>query len=113
MRRAAGEIETVLAENERFHFALIEIASMPVLARLVESLWMQCGPTLRLCYLAPSGQQPGSHAHLAVMEALRCRNPRSARAALVRDLQENGQRISMQLKKTAPASLSRRRNSHS
>jgi DNA-binding GntR family transcriptional regulator len=100
--KAAREIETVLAENERFHFALIGVAAMPVLARLVESLWMQCGPTLRLCYeVQGDDQQPGQHAHLEVLAALRRRDPRAARAALVRDLQENGRLITNQLKTAA------------
>jgi DNA-binding GntR family transcriptional regulator len=95
--KAQGEVETVLEENERFHFGLIDLAGMPVLARLVESLWMQCGPTLRLCYVVPGGQDPARHAHLAVLEALRRRDAEAARDALLRDLRENGHLIRQQL----------------
>ncbi|WP_426955067.1 GntR family transcriptional regulator [Muricoccus radiodurans] len=99
--KAAGNVEAILAENERFHFALIEAAALPVLARLVEGLWMQCGPTLRLCYVVPAPQDPARHAHVSLLDALRRRDSRAARDALARDLQENGQLISRQLQEIA------------
>jgi DNA-binding GntR family transcriptional regulator len=101
--KAAGDVEAVLAGNERFHFALAGLAAMPVLARLVESLWMQCGPTLRLLYAGEDRQPPGSHPHLALLEALRRRDPEAARTALVRDLRENGTTILGQLRASANA----------
>ncbi|MCK8784413.1 GntR family transcriptional regulator [Roseomonas sp. NAR14] len=88
--KAAGALEAVLAENEAFHFALIELAAMPVLAKLVESLWMQCGPTIRLRYERPAGAPPGQHPHLALLAALRRHDAAAARAAIVEDLQGNG-----------------------
>lgn len=88
--KAKGDVEAILAANERFHFAVIELAAMPVLRRLAESLWMQCGPTIRLRYTVPSPAPPEAHAHLALLDALARRDPGSARAAVARDLEESG-----------------------
>jgi DNA-binding GntR family transcriptional regulator len=88
--KAAGDIETMLSLNEDFHLRLADQAGMPVLRRLVEGLWMQCGPTLRLRYTVAGGADPAKHPHLALLAALRRQDPQGARAALTADLSENG-----------------------
>ena len=44
--RAVMDRQVVLRENERFHSRVITIATMPVLQRVVESLWVQAGPVI-------------------------------------------------------------------
>jgi DNA-binding GntR family transcriptional regulator len=88
--RYAGDEDTHLAANEDFHFRILSAAGMPVLARLVESLWMRCGPVLRY-YIAHERLVDG-HPHLDFIAAVREGNPEMARGAMVRDI-ENGGRI--------------------
>ena len=46
---AIGEtcIEEYLAVHRRFHFAIYEIAQMPILLSVIEGLWLRIGPLLR------------------------------------------------------------------
>jgi DNA-binding GntR family transcriptional regulator len=90
--KRAGDFETVMTQNERFHFTMIELAGMPVLKRLVESLWMQCGPTVRLLYENPV-EPSGLHPHLALLAALKNNDAKAARAALTDDLVTFGKHI--------------------
>ena len=87
--RAVMDREIVLTENERFHFGVIGIAEMPVLRRVVESLWVQVGPTISLLFSAPRVLSPQGHGHDALIAALKARDPDAASAAIRRDLQEH------------------------
>ncbi len=87
--RAVMDREVVLAENERFHFRVIGIAAMPVLQRVVESLWVQVGPTISLLFSAPPVLSPDGHAHDVLIAALRTRDGEAASAAIRRDLREH------------------------
>lgn len=80
----------VLRENERFHFALLELARMPVLARVVESLWLQAGPTIGLLFRPGTSAVPGAHPHMDLLAAMAARDPARARQAMERDLREHG-----------------------
>jgi DNA-binding GntR family transcriptional regulator len=43
--RTTGSHAFILLENQNFHLALCRFAYMPVLLHLVETLWLQCGPS--------------------------------------------------------------------
>jgi DNA-binding GntR family transcriptional regulator len=88
--RRRRDADIVLAEHERFHSRIIAIARMPVLQRMVESLWIQAGPTLHLLANMPSVVPLKDHPHAAVLDALEARDPVAARAAIARDLQVHG-----------------------
>lgn len=76
--------------NKDFHFAVYRAARMPRLLQIVESLWLQVGPVLNLD-LRASGRrlhEVEAHKHHArLVEALRQRDGRAARAALVADIE--------------------------
>jgi len=95
--RAVMDRTVVLTENERFHFGVIGIAAMPVLQRVVESLWVQVGPTISLLFSAPRVLSPEGHAHDALIAALKARDADAARAAIVRDLREHAAVLSPML----------------
>jgi len=95
--KARNDIDTTLAENERFHFGVFALAEMPVLYRIMQTLWMQCGPTLRLLYVAPDHRPPEHHPHCAVLAALRERAPEQARRALQSDLEHGAAIIRNQI----------------
>lgn len=87
--RQTGDGAMLLAENERFHFGVIDIARMPVLRRMVESLWMQAGPTISLLSGLPRPPSPGGHPHDDLLRALAAQDAGAARAAVERDLREH------------------------
>ncbi|MBW6400185.1 GntR family transcriptional regulator [Roseomonas sp. HJA6] len=87
--RRIGDGAVLLAENERFHFGVIALARMPVLQRLVESLWTQAGPTISLLSGLPRPVSPSGHPHDDLLHALAERDPDAARAAVERDLREH------------------------
>ncbi len=43
-----GDVEAYLESNKAFHFYLYEAAESPILLNVVESLWAQIGPSLRV-----------------------------------------------------------------
>ncbi len=51
MRRAvnARDAEGYVVANWSFHFALYAVSRRPVMLRIIESLWLQIGPSLRGC----------------------------------------------------------------
>ena len=99
--RAVMDRAVVLTENERFHFRVIGIAAMPVLQRVVESLWVQVGPTISLLFSAPRVLSPEGHAHDALIAALRARDAEAASAAIKRDLREHAAVLSPMLARAA------------
>ena len=46
-QRESGDAAAELLAAERFHMEVYALARMPVLQRMVEGLWLQCGPLMR------------------------------------------------------------------
>jgi len=69
--REAGDTAGELLEAERFHMAVYALAGMPVLQRIVESLWLQCGPLMKALQTHALGQPRKQHPHHMVMRGLR------------------------------------------
>lgn len=91
-----GRVNDALLGNERFHFHYLHAACMPVLEELVRSLWLRCGPSLRLAY--SNGFQPlPIHPHLRLVQAIRQADPNEARLAVEEDLKYAGKHILSQL----------------
>jgi len=91
-----GRVNDALLGNEQFHFHYLRAASMPILEELVRSLWLRCGPSLRLVY--SNGFQPlPVHPHLRLIEAIRKADPVEARLAVEEDLKYAGKHILRQL----------------
>jgi DNA-binding GntR family transcriptional regulator len=100
--RQIGDEDSHLAANEDFHFRILSASGMPVLGRLVETLWMRCGPVLR--YFIPHERLVAGHPHLEFIAAVRDGSPDGARAAMVRDIEIGGQIILRKLaEKARPA----------
>ncbi len=59
---AAGDVETYLERNSRFHFAIYARAGAPLLYRWARSLWVQAGPSLRVvCGRFGTSNLPDKH----------------------------------------------------
>lgn len=91
-----GRVSDALFGNEQFHFCYLRAAQRPVLEELVRSLWLRCGPSLRLVY--SNGFQPlPVHPHLRLVAAIRNADPVEARLAVEEDLKYAGKHILAQL----------------
>ena len=89
-------VDGALFENERFHSLYLRAARMPVLEDLVRSLWLRCGPSVRLLY-TDGYTPPVRHPHLRLIEALRNADPDEARLAVEEDLKRAAAHIITQL----------------
>lgn len=87
--RRDGDSAALLLENERFHFGVLDLARMPVLRRMVETLWTQAGPTITLLSGLPRPVSPDGHPHDALLHALATGDAAAAREAMGRDLREH------------------------
>jgi DNA-binding GntR family transcriptional regulator len=84
--RVSGRMEEMMVANERFHRELCSLAGMPVLARIIEGLWLQCGPLNAGIKQIRFLHQPEEHPHHDVIRALRQRDGALARLAIQRDI---------------------------
>ena len=83
--RAQNSYRGILQENESFHLTLCRVAGMPVLLRLVEALWLQCGPLMHGTTSWPT-PRPRQHPHVGVIKALQAGDGAMARAAIQQDI---------------------------
>lgn len=75
--------------NMRFHFTVYRAAQMPTLMNIIEGLWLQIGPVLNLDMRSGSSrltEGPAQHHHQRVLDAMKKRDPKAAREALLEDL---------------------------
>jgi DNA-binding GntR family transcriptional regulator len=89
----AGQHKTALKHNEAFHFGIYEAADRPLLMAMIESLWLQAGPTLNL--LTPGYQRShrGVRNHASALEALRRGDAAGVRAAIEKDLRDGARHL--------------------
>ena len=91
---------TLLARNREFHFSIYRQCAMPTLLAILDSLWLQTGPTLRLLYPSYSRQWKGGVNHADILSALRARDPAALAAAIRQDLRDGCAQLVDQLRKT-------------
>ncbi len=87
---SAAAVDPVQAShlNREFHFALAEIAGMPLLYATIESMWAQMGPLIHLYHINTPVREivSAKHAHYDVLKALSARDSEAARRAIQRDI---------------------------
>lgn len=81
-----------LAKNQSFHFTLYEAANSVTLAPLIESLWLQCGPTMYYSLLSPAMPWDAS-AHAEILTGLRAKKPALVQRALARDMRTTAKNL--------------------
>lgn len=69
--RERGDALGARQESERFHMGLYRLAGRPVLMKMIESLWLQCGPLLHALERHGIDEPRRQHPHLAVIRGLR------------------------------------------
>ncbi len=89
---SAGDVVGYLTNNYLFHAYLYEQAQAPVLADLVNRVWLRFGPSLRVVCGRFGTQNLADH-HKEVLEALQSGNPDAAAQAIVRDVEQGMQQV--------------------
>lgn len=84
--REAGDSAGELLESERFHMEVYALADMPVLQRIVESLWLQCGPLMKALQTHAMGQPRKQHPHHMVLRGLRKHDGEVARRGILDEI---------------------------
>ncbi len=92
---------TVLACNREFHFRIYRQCEMPTLMAILESLWMQTGPMLRLLYPYNTRAWKGGVNHAAILKALTQRDEKKLSEAIRQDLIDGSEQLCEQLRKRA------------
>lgn len=88
---AAGDVPGYLLHNYRFHAALFACAGAPVMAGIVDRLWLRFGPSMRVvCGRFGTLNLPDKHAE--ILAALRRRDAEAAARAMREDV-EQGMRL--------------------
>ncbi|MBX6329012.1 MAG: GntR family transcriptional regulator [Pseudolabrys sp.] len=86
------DILACLATNQKFHFGLYQAAGSEILMPLIESLWLQCGPTMYFSLLSPAMPWDAS-AHTEILAGLRARKPARVQRALMRDIRTTARNL--------------------
>jgi DNA-binding GntR family transcriptional regulator len=89
---ARRDVIASLDANQRFHFALYRAAQSDMLMPLIESLWLQAGPTMYFSFLAPDMPWDAS-AHGEMLEALRRKDAGGVQRAVARDIRTTGRHL--------------------
>jgi DNA-binding GntR family transcriptional regulator len=79
--------ESSAEQNRAFHFTIYRQSNSAVLLPIIESLWLQCGPYLRIASEMFDGRDGrGIDFHLEIVEALARGDGKAARHALQSDI---------------------------
>jgi DNA-binding GntR family transcriptional regulator len=74
-------------QNRAFHFAIYRQSKSTVLLPIIESLWLQCGPYLRIASEMFDGRDGrGTDYHVEIVDALARGDAKAARLALQLDI---------------------------
>lgn len=74
--------------NQIFHFALADIAAMPILRGILHNLWLQMGPVISAAY-EKGGRTMIEH-HYEVLDAIRKHDAQAAKHAIREDIMSGG-----------------------
>lgn len=84
---AEGDVHGYMESNYRFHFAIYERARAETLLALVESIWLQFGPFMRMAYNR-WGTSDLEDQHQAAIAALERGDRKGLRAAIAADVSQ-------------------------
>ncbi|WP_244534522.1 GntR family transcriptional regulator [Hyphomicrobium sp. CS1GBMeth3] len=84
---AAGDVHGYMENNFRFHFAIYKHAHADTLLALVESIWLQFGPFMRMAYNR-WGTSDLEDQHQAAIAALERRDRKALRSAIAADVSQ-------------------------
>jgi DNA-binding GntR family transcriptional regulator len=82
------DVDREVTLNQSFHFEIYRACGSAVLIPMIESLWLQSGPCIRVAIYAFSeaGEVDTAHYHRSIVTALAAKDQQAAREALVADI---------------------------
>lgn len=83
---ADDDFHLTLIKNQEFHFAIYSVSENTILLPMIESLWLQGGPSIYFSLVSPNVIWDGQH-HLEAIEALRAEDAKRLRKAIEQDIQ--------------------------
>jgi DNA-binding GntR family transcriptional regulator len=92
-----GDADEYCRKNWEFHFAIYEASQCPILLRLVESIWLQFGPFMRMVTGRLGTSYKVDH-HQKAIEALMNNDEEGIRNAIRSDIQDGMERILIDFK---------------
>jgi len=84
---AMSDVSGYMESNYRFHFAIYEKAGAETLMALVESIWLQFGPFMRMAYNR-WGTSDLEDQHQAAIAALQRKDRKALRSAIAADVSQ-------------------------
>lgn len=82
-----GDVEAYMRANHEFHFTIYRAQPHVTLVRLIETLWLQFGPYMRVVYDRYDGKQLADQ-HARAIRAIRRRRPAELADAVLADIRE-------------------------
>ena len=83
---ADDDFHLTLIKNQEFHFAIYNVSENTILLPMIESLWLQGGPSIYFTLVSPNVIWDGQH-HLEAIEALQAEDAKRLRKAIEQDIQ--------------------------
>ncbi|MDI6025215.1 GntR family transcriptional regulator [Corticibacterium sp. UT-5YL-CI-8] len=91
---ASGGVAAYMSGNYEFHFKIYGAKPAPTLMQLIETLWLQFGPMMRLVFERYGGDQREEDKHPVILRALRDQDPVRLRNAVAADIRD-GMRLAL------------------
>jgi len=86
--------ENYSLKNWEFHFTIYQASQSPIMLRLIESLWLQFGPFMRVVTGRLGTSYKVDH-HQMALEALKNKDAEAIRESILLDIQDGMERIKM------------------
>ncbi len=91
-----GDADAYSLKNWQFHFTLYRAADCPIMLRLIESIWLQFGPFMRIV-VGRLGTSYMDDQHVIAIEALQKGDEQALREAIRLDIHDGMDRIGQKL----------------
>lgn len=92
----------VLEQNKVFHFTVYGCSGMPRLVNIIESLWLQIGPSLNRLYPEFALTRKGVSNHQWILRGLKDRDGATVRAGIENDLRDGHRRLTKMINDQSP-----------
>ena len=93
-----GNADLYCLKNWEFHFTLYQASACPIILRLIESVWLQFGPFMRVVTGRLGTSYKVDH-HKKAIDALKNKDEKALRDAIRLDIQDGMERIHFDFKK--------------
>lgn len=84
---ARNELRTYLEQHRQFHFNIYARANIPILNRMIEDLWLRCGPTLSFVIPDYVRSLKGTDHHTAALKCFQKGDALGAEQEIVADIE--------------------------